>query len=105
MEGDHGQTRKANQDRNPSIRWVELCILECKNESILQDQGVGVWKAVVNRYNVPAIPPTDQAPKKLYEDNSKAMNAILSSLVETIFVKVMHCETAKEIWDKLKNIY
>ena len=33
------------------------------------------------------------------------MNAILSSLAETVSAKVMHCETAKEIWDKLKNIY
>ena len=33
------------------------------------------------------------------------MNAILSGLTETVFVKVMHCETAKEIWDKLRNIY
>ena len=71
----------------------------------LQAQGVDVWKAVVNRYNVPATPPTDQASKKLYEDKSKAMNAILSGLAETIFVKVMHYETTKEIWDKLKNIY
>ena len=33
------------------------------------------------------------------------MNAILSGLTETVFVKVMHCETAKEIWDKHRNIY
>ena len=33
------------------------------------------------------------------------MNAILSGLTEKIFVKVMHCETTKEIWDELKNIY
>ena len=59
----------------------------------------------MNKYNVPATPPIDSNGKKLYEDNSKAMNAILSSLVETIFVKVMHCETTKEIWDKLRNIY
>ena len=71
----------------------------------LQAQGVDVWKAVVNRYNLPATPPIDQASKKLYEDNSKAMNAILSGLAETEFEKFMHCETAKEIWDKLKNTY
>ena len=33
------------------------------------------------------------------------MNTILSNLVETVFVKVMHCETMKEIWDKLKKNY
>ena len=71
----------------------------------LQSQGVDVWKEVMKRYNVIATPPTDHAAKKLYEDNSKAMNTILSSLAETLFVKVMHCETTKEIWDNLKNFY
>ena len=33
------------------------------------------------------------------------MNAILSGLTETVFVKVMHYEIAKEIWDKLKKGY
>ena len=59
----------------------------------------------MNIYNVPATPPIDKTSKKLYEDNSKSMSAILSGLAETVFVKVMHCETVKEIWDKLKNIY
>ena len=70
-----------------------------------QAQGVDVWKAVVNRHNVPATPPIDSTGKKLYEDNSKAMNTILSGLAEIVFVKIMHCETVKEIWDKLKSIY
>ena len=62
---------------------------------------------IVNTYDIPANPPTDarSIERKNYEDNSKAMNAILSGLTETIFVKVMHCETAREIWDKLRNIY
>jgi hypothetical protein len=59
----------------------------------------------VNRYNIHATPPIDNIGKKIYEDNSKEMNAILSGLDEIVFVKVMHCETVKEIWDKLKNIY
>ena len=33
------------------------------------------------------------------------MITILSGLTEIVFVKVMHCETANEIWDKLRNIY
>ena len=71
----------------------------------LQDQGAKVWKVVVSKYIVLANPPTNNQGKKSYEDNSKEMNAILSGLTKTIFVNVMHCETAKEIWDKLKNIY
>ena len=71
----------------------------------LQAQGIDVWQAVVNGYNVPATPPIDNTGRNLYEGNSKAMNAILSGLIEPVFMKVMHCESAKEIWDKLKNIY
>ena len=61
---------------------------------------------IVNTYDIPTNPPVSNSlERKHYEDNLKAMNAILSSLARTIFVKVMHYETVKEIWDKLKNIY
>ena len=33
------------------------------------------------------------------------MNVILNGLPETELVKVMHCTLAKEIGDKLKNVY
>jgi hypothetical protein len=33
------------------------------------------------------------------------MNAILSGLAEVEFVKFMHLETAKEMWDKLISSY
>ena len=71
----------------------------------LQPQGVEVWKVVVSRYDPPANLPTDTQGKKLYKDNSMAMSAILSGLTEEVYEKFMNCETAKEIWDKLKNLY
>jgi hypothetical protein len=40
---------------------------------------------------------------KLGENNSKAINALLNGLSDTVFTKVAHC--TKEIWDKLRNIY
>jgi hypothetical protein len=42
---------------------------------------------------------------KLGQNNSKAKNALLNGLSETIFTKVAHCKSAKEIWDKIQNIY
>jgi hypothetical protein len=42
---------------------------------------------------------------KLGENNSKAINALLNGLSDTVFTKVAHCKYAKEIWDKLRNIY
>ena len=71
----------------------------------LQTQGVDIWQVVLNEYKVPTTIPIDATGKRLYESNSKAMYAILRGLAESEFVKVMHCPSAKKIWDKLKNIY
>jgi hypothetical protein len=42
---------------------------------------------------------------KIGENNSKAINALLNVLSDTVFTKVAHCKFAKEISDKLRNIY
>jgi hypothetical protein len=42
---------------------------------------------------------------KLSQNNSKATNALLNGLGESIFTKVSHCKSVKDIWDKLQNIY
>jgi hypothetical protein len=89
----------------PLFDGMNYALWNIRMRVFLQAQGAKVWKAVLNRYDVPANPPTNTHGMKAYENNSKAMDAILSGLTKTIFVKVMHCETAKEIWDKLKNIY
>jgi hypothetical protein len=42
---------------------------------------------------------------KLDENNSKSINALLNGLSDMVFTKVAHSKSAKEIWDKLRNIY
>jgi hypothetical protein len=42
---------------------------------------------------------------KLGQNNSKAINALLNGLGEMVFTKFAHCKSAKEIWEKLRNIY
>jgi hypothetical protein len=42
---------------------------------------------------------------KLSKNNSKAKNALMNGLSETVFTKVAHCKSAKDIWDKIQNIY
>ena len=58
--------------------------------------GWKVWAATQEVYKIEDQVPTD--PKKLseYESNSKALNAILSGLTNTVFTKVMRCKTAKK---------
>jgi hypothetical protein len=60
---------------------------------------------VVNGYIAPTIAHSDAAGNKLCNVNSRVINAIIAGLENPIFVKVMHCKSTKEIWEKLKIIY
>jgi hypothetical protein len=74
-------------------------------KTYIQAQGFEIWQSIVDGYTVPTVPPTNDKAVKLGQNNSKATNALLNGLSETIFTKVAHCKSAKEIWDKLRNIY
>ena len=66
--------------------------------------GFQVWQSIVDGYAAPIVPPTNDKVVKLSENNSKATNALLNGLGETIFNNFSHCKSAKEIWEKLRNI-
>jgi hypothetical protein len=74
-------------------------------KTYIQAQGFQVWKSIVDGYTVPAVPPTNDKEVKLGENNFKSINALLNGLSDTVFTKVAHCKYAKEIWDKIRNIY
>ena len=71
----------------------------------IQAWGFQVWQSIVDGYTAPAVPPISDKAVKLSENNSKSINALLNGLNDTVFTKVSHCKYAKEIWDKLRNIY
>ena len=100
--------RQAKQTKTgtPLFDGLNYAFWSIRMKVYLQAQGTNIQKMIVNKYDILVGPSaTTSIEKKKFEDNSKAMNAILSGLTETVFVKVMHYETAKEIWDKLRNIY
>ena len=74
-------------------------------KTYIQAQGFEVWKSIVDGYTSPTFPSTNDKATKLGQNNSKDTNALLNGLSETIFTKVSHCKSAKDIWDKLWNIY
>jgi hypothetical protein len=74
-------------------------------KTYIQAQGFEIWQSIVDGYTVPAVPPTNDKAVKLAQNNSKATNSLLNGLNEIVFTKVAHCKSAKEIWDKLRNIY
>jgi hypothetical protein len=74
-------------------------------KAYIQAQEFQVWQSIVDGYIAPTVPPTNDKAVKLGENNSKAINALLNGLSDTVFTKVAHCKSAKDILDKLRNIY
>lgn len=64
-----------------------------------------ICESVKSMYITSNTPPTDPTKKKLYENDTRAKNAIMCGLVENELVKIMSCKSTKEIWDKLKSIH
>lgn len=67
--------------------------------------GVDFFSTVVTGYVVLDVLPSDTNKNKKYQNDAKAINAINETLSENELIKVMHCKSAKEVWDKLGNIY
>jgi hypothetical protein len=66
--------------------------------------GADVWGVVETRYIKPIVL-TSKYDKLEFSFNLKEMNSILNGLAEVEFVKVMHLESAKAMWDKLISCY
>ena len=74
-------------------------------KTYIHGHGFEIWQSIVDGYIVPTVLPTNVKAVKLGQNNSKVTNALLNGLGEMIFTKVEHYKSAKEIWDKLWNIY
>jgi hypothetical protein len=89
----------------PQFDGQKYAFWSIRMKTYIQAQGFEIWKSIVDGYTTPTVPPTNDKAMKLGQNNSKATNALLNGLGESIFTKVAHCKSAKEIWDKLRNIY
>eukprot|EP00253_Pinus_taeda_P032951 PITA_32951 len=67
--------------------------------------GPEVWHSVLNGYTYPSTLKTNQDERKAYIANAKALNSITSGITDSEFTKVMNCDSAKEVWDKLVSLY
>ena len=63
-----------------------------------------MWDVVEIGYVKPVVL-TSRDDKLEFSFNAKEMNIILSGLAQAEFVKVMHLDFAKEMWDKLVKSY
>ena len=89
----------------PQFYGHKYAFWSIRMRTYIEVQGFQVLRSIVDGYTTPIVPPTNEKTIKLSENNSKATNSLLNGLSDTIFPKVAHCKSTKEIWDKLQNIY
>jgi hypothetical protein len=89
------QQEGISSNREPLFKGDDYAFWSIRMEIYLTALGCDVWLSVVNVYTAPTTAPSDVAAKKLYNDNSRVLNAILGGLANLIFVKVMHCKSTK----------
>jgi hypothetical protein len=71
--------------------------LEHKDEDIYIGTGISGLAINCRWIHNTRVPPTNDKAVKLGENNSKAINELLNGLSDTVFTKVAHCKSAKEI--------
>ena len=64
-------------------------------------QGYEVWEIVDKGFTLTH----DEQGKKNMVYDAKAKDLIISGLIESVYLKVLSCKNAKEVWGKLENIY
>ena len=70
--------------------------------SYLMELRCDVWKIVINGYKESITTLSNRVAKKLGNHNARAINEILGGLSKSFFFRVKHCNSTKEIWDKLE---
>jgi hypothetical protein len=90
--------------RPPLFDGTNFTFWKVRMRSYLMALGADVWDVVETGYINPVVL-ASKDDKLEFSFNAKVMNAILNGLAEAEFVKVMHLQTAKEMWDKLINSY
>jgi hypothetical protein len=72
----------------------------------LLSQGRAIWEIVQEAYVIPNTPDhVTQGELQSYENNYKTLNLINIALGRNVYDKVVHLETAHDVWLKLCNTY
>jgi hypothetical protein len=82
----------------------EYIFWSTRMEIHLKALGHDVWNSVITDYFPPnrVRTPTQKKSKK---SNSMEMNTILDGLPDDVKEKIGECNSAKELWDKIKDLY
>jgi hypothetical protein len=88
----------------PLFDGTNFSFWKIRMRTYLMALGVDVWDVVETGYTKPVVL-ASKDDKLEFSFNAKEINAILNGLAEAKFVKVMHLDTAKAMWDKLISSY
>ena len=83
----------------PQFNGEKYALWSNKIQTYIHAHGFDVWQSMVDGYKAPSTPPTNKDGKKLVENNSRVENAIQNGVDESIFTKIMHCESTNEMWN------
>jgi hypothetical protein len=97
----HGGT---STNKAPLFNGTSFGFWKVRMRNYIMDLGADVWDVVETSYVNPDVL-ASKYDKLEFRFNAKAMNGILSGLAEAEFVKVIHLESTKEMWDKLISNY
>ena len=64
-----------------------------------------IWRPNKDTIQNGFTPTADEQGKKNFVNDAKEKNIIISGLIEFAYDKVLGCKIAKNVWDKLENIY
>nr|AAX96236.1 retrotransposon protein, putative, Ty1-copia sub-class [Oryza sativa Japonica Group]ABA92692.1 retrotransposon protein, putative, Ty1-copia subclass [Oryza sativa Japonica Group] len=73
-------------------------------QSYIMAENYDIWRKVSHPYVIPEAINID-ALKTEFENNCKARNILLSGISRADYDRVVHLETAHEIWNSLKNFH
>ena len=86
----------SSNNKDPLLDGTHFSFWKIRMRMYLMSLGVDVWDVVETRYVKPIVL-TTKDDKLEFPFNVKAMNAIINGLVEFEFVKVMHCDSTKQM--------
>jgi hypothetical protein len=93
-----------SSNKTPMFDGTNFDFWKVRMRTYLMALGVDVWDVVDTGYINPVVL-ASKDDKLEFRFNANGMNAILNGVAEDEFVKVMHLETAKAMWDKLISSY
>ena len=91
-------------NKAPLFNGTNFAFWKVRMRTYIMSLGADVCDVVETGYVKPVVL-ASKDDKLEFSFNAKDMNAILSGLAKEEFVKVMHLETAKDMWDKLISSY